>query len=388
MIDVRELAQSGIEALRGGDALTARARFEQIVAAGRADTSLWVALAVACQALGDGPAMLAAAEQALALDGRNVRALIVKGDYLAATGNPRAATTFYGAAVALAEREKELPPGTEQAVRHASAARQRITARIEAHLRERLAAVGYDATVASHRFSQSLDLLTGRKKLFLQQPRAYYFPELPQVQFYPRDAFPWLDAIERATDDICAELAEVMEEDKAFVPYIQSHADMPVRPGVALLDSPDWTAFFLCKDGEPVAKNAARCPKTLAALEHAPLARVTKRAPSILFSRLKPGAHIPAHTGYLNTRLICHLPLIVPAGCRFRVGNDEREWVRGKAWIFDDTIEHEAWNASAETRVVLIFDIWRPELTADERDLVSALLEAVDTFDGRRATWD
>ena len=65
----------------------------------------------------------------------------------------------------------------------------------------------------------------------------------------------------------------------------------------------------------------------------------------------------------LNTRLICHLPLIVPPGCGFRVGNETREWEEGKLLIFDDTIEHEAWNESDQDRVVLIFDIWRPELS-------------------------
>jgi len=82
---------------------------------------------------------------------------------------------------------------------------------------------------------------------------------------------------------------------------------------------------------------------------------------------LKAGAHIGAHTGMYNTRLLCHLPLIVPPGCRFRVGNEVREWEVGKLMIFDDTIEHEAWNDSAEDRVVLIFDIWRPELTEEEK---------------------
>ncbi|MGZ8999333.1 MAG: aspartyl/asparaginyl beta-hydroxylase domain-containing protein, partial [Allosphingosinicella sp.] len=84
--------------------------------------------------------------------------------------------------------------------------------------------------------------------------------------------------------------------------------------------------------------------------------------------------------GMLNARLICHLPLIVPEGCGFRVGNEIRHWEFGKALIFDDTIEHEAWNDSQEDRIVLIFDIWRPELSADERRAVTAMFEAVDSY--------
>ena len=107
-----------------------------------------------------------------------------------------------------------------------------------------------------------------------------------------------------------------------------------------------------------------------------------------MFSQLKAGAHIKPHTGFVNTRLIVHVPLIVPPGCKFRVGNEVREWERGKAWVFDDTIEHEAINTSNRTRVVLIFDIWRPELTEEERRLVAATLEAMDAYSPTVRAWD
>jgi aspartyl/asparaginyl beta-hydroxylase (cupin superfamily) len=96
-----------------------------------------------------------------------------------------------------------------------------------------------------------------------------------------------------------------------------------------------------------------------------------------LFSLLRPGTHIAPHHGLLNTRLICHIPLITPPGCRLRVGNEVREWEQGRALIFDDSIEHEAWNDSAETRVVLLFEIWRPEIEEDERRALTAMFEAI-----------
>jgi aspartyl/asparaginyl beta-hydroxylase (cupin superfamily) len=83
----------------------------------------------------------------------------------------------------------------------------------------------------------------------------------------------------------------------------------------------------------------------------------------------------------INARLICHLPLIVPPGCGFRVGNEVRAWEPGKLLIFDDTIEHEAWNDSGEDRILLIFDVWRPELTLEERRAVTAVFEAIDSYD-------
>jgi aspartyl/asparaginyl beta-hydroxylase (cupin superfamily) len=123
------------------------------------------------------------------------------------------------------------------------------------------------------------------------------------------------------------------------------------------------------------------------ALAGAPLTRVKGRSPAVLFSRLLPRTRIPPHTGFVNTRLICHLPLIVPPSCGLRVGNEVRSPVEGKAWLFDDTIEHEAWNDSAESRVILLFETWRPELSAQERNLVSAMFEAIDEHSGQKASW-
>ena len=99
-----------------------------------------------------------------------------------------------------------------------------------------------------------------------------------------------------------------------------------------------------------------------------------------MFSLLKPRTRIPPHTGVTNVRLVTHLPLIVPEGCSFRVGNETRPWIPGRAWVFDDTIEHEAWNDSDKLRVVLIFDIWHPDLTPPERTLVTALMAGINAF--------
>jgi aspartyl/asparaginyl beta-hydroxylase (cupin superfamily) len=84
--------------------------------------------------------------------------------------------------------------------------------------------------------------------------------------------------------------------------------------------------------------------------------------------------------GVNNARLVCHLPLVVPDGCWFRVGAETRFWREGEAFVFDDTIEHEAMNPSDRLRVVLIFDVWHPGLTELEQSAVSAVIatEVVD----------
>jgi aspartyl/asparaginyl beta-hydroxylase (cupin superfamily) len=95
-----------------------------------------------------------------------------------------------------------------------------------------------------------------------------------------------------------------------------------------------------------------------------------------MFSLLAPHTHIPPHTGVANVRLVSHLALIVPQGCGFRVGATTIEWKVGKAFVFDDTIEHEAWNDSDELRVVLIFDLWAPSLRPSERDAIARVISA------------
>lgn len=385
--EVRLQVQAALAALRGGRHAEARRLFEQVVAAGQADASVHLGLAYACLGAQDPAAALAATDRVLALDPRNLRALLLKADHLQRSGDLRAATGYYQAVVKVASSQGQLPADLAREVARAQSMCERHAAQFEASLRERLEPLGLEDAPAE-RFAQSLDILFGRRRIYVQEPRNYFFPGLPQVQFYPRAGFPWLDAVEAATDDIREELRAVMREDSAFAPYVQSVPGRPRPQGNAMLDNPDWGAFYLWKDGALVPENAARCPRTLAALEGAPLCRLPDRSPSILFSMLRPHTRIPPHNGLVNTRLICHLPLIVPPGCGFRVGNDTREWVEGKAWVFDDSIDHEAWNDSDRTRVILLFEIWRPELSERERALVQAMFSAIDEHSGHKPAWE
>ncbi len=382
--DPRLLVQQAIEGLRRGDPATARDRFQQVIATGVADASVWLGLALALRGVDDKPASLVAIDQALALEPRNLRARVMKADHFAEMGDTRAAASFYAAVVRAAPPPEQLSPELRGELARAQVMSQRYAGDYETFLRERLTGEGFDP---QSRFARSLDLMLGKKQIYLQQPKHFYFPELPQIQFYDRAMFPWLDAVEAATDAIRTELLEVMKDHKAFTPYLESRADRPSQDVHGMIDNPDWSAFYLWKNGEPVAGNLARCPNTMAALEGAPLGMIKGRTPSVLFSLLRPGAAIPPHHGFVNTRLICHLPLIVPEGCSFRVGNEIRPWREGQAWAFDDTIEHEAWNRSSETRVILLFDIWRPELTGAERAQVAAMFEAIDGYGGGGGEW-
>lgn len=383
-----QLAKAAADALRRGDPGTAQTLFERVTAERSADQSAWFGLALACRRLEDDSGQLNALEALLALDPGHVQALMMKADYFARTGDGRAAQAFYKSVVTLASAGPELPPELRAEVLRAKRECARYSLSYEGHLRSVLSNAGYDSKRSSPRFGRCLDLLLGKQQIYLQSPTAFYFPELPQRQFYERREFAWLPALERNTDIIRVELEGVLRDaGDSFLPYVQSDANRPRRDYGALLDNPDWSAFYLIRNGEVSTAAAARCPRTLEALVDAPLTDAPGRTPSVLFSLLRPKTRIPAHTGYTNARLICHLPLVVPSGCGLRVGSEIRHWTLGEAMIFDDSMEHEAWNDSDEARVVLLFDVWRPELTQEERKLVAATLAAVGSYDGKFAAW-
>ena len=331
-------------------------------------------------------AALARADALLATNPADLRGLLLKGDALAGLGDARSASTFYSSALRHAGGQSTLPPDLIVDLRRAQQAVQVQSNAFEAHLSDSLSGSGFDPATSSDRFTLSLDLMAGRKRLYQQEPRVYLFPGLPQVQFQPRETLPWLTAIEHAAPDICAELA-ALTEPGLFRPYVEPRADRPNSDASGMASNPEWSALFLWKDGAEQPDIARRCPRTLEALADVPLCCIEGRTPSILFSRLTPGARIPPHHGLINTRLICHLPLIAPPGNRLRVGNDVRAWREGEAWAFDDTVEHEACNDSGLDRTVLIFDVWKPELTDEERDLVAALFTAIDGYGAGGKAW-
>jgi aspartyl/asparaginyl beta-hydroxylase (cupin superfamily) len=231
------------------------------------------------------------------------------------------------------------------------------------------------------RFDACFEALVGKRGMFAPQPTFMLFPRLPAIEFLDREDFPWLDAFDAATDEIRAEaraaLAQALED---FVPYISKPAGSPVDQWQELNNSKRWSTFFLLKNGKRVEDHLARCPRTAALLEAAPLCAIPGHAPTAFFSVLAPKTRIPGHTGVTNTRFIVHLPLVVPPSCVFRVGAETRPWREGRAWVFDDTFEHEAWNGSDEPRIVLIFDVWNSFLTEAERDLVRVVTQGVQEY--------
>lgn len=216
-----------------------------------------------------------------------------------------------------------------------------------------------------------------------QRPKFLYFPDIPAQTYYAQERFPAHRKLEAATDAVRDELRHILNDEpstEALVPFYGAGVDTR-----QLLDSchdhdPAWDAFFFHRHGARYDANCRRCPTTDALLDSLDLVRIRDHAPEILFSVLRPGTRIRLHRGVTNTRLVTHLPLIVPPDCALRVGGETHHWQEGRCVTFDDTFEHEAWNHSDRTRVVLIIDSWNPDLTAIEQHAIHDLVVAIGGF--------
>jgi aspartyl/asparaginyl beta-hydroxylase (cupin superfamily) len=303
----------------------------------------------------------------------SVRWNVRKADWRARAGDDDLACYFYGRALHLAG-DRPLPQEEAAEVRRAELALAEAAARVRARREARLTQRGIAPQQWTPRMRASLELSADRRHC-TQDPTHHYYPGLPQIEFYDPGQFAWAPAVEAATAAIRKELNALLAEGSDELrPFTPNDVGLPMGVSKALPNNRDWSVITLCEQGWLTPDQVERCPITWQTLlRHAPVPRVAGWGPSVIFSMLRAGAHIGAHTGMYNSRLICHLPLIVPKGCRFRVGNEVRQWEEGNLLIFDDTIEHEAWNDSSEDRVVLIFDIWRPELSEQDKVELTAL---------------
>jgi aspartyl/asparaginyl beta-hydroxylase (cupin superfamily) len=374
MTSEREV-QADMAASRG-DVAAARRMLEQVTADLPQRAEAWLKLAAICRRQGDFEAALQAVSGALRIDPLGFLPLLLKASLLEAAGRIGEAGETYGHA--LAQRPETVQPALAAMVANAE---QRHAAHVAATA-DRLAAAAAPFQAAMDaaeraRLRRFHSNITRTTRPFHCEPTHFHYPGLREREFHDRNAFPWLVDLEAATADILADFHRVMASERAeLIPYIQYPEDQPVRQWAALNHSREWTAIHLLRNGERVDVNARHCPATMALLAGLDQPDIPGRGPNAMFSLLAPGAHIPPHYGVSNTRLVCHLGLVIPPGCWFRVGDERREWREGEAWVFDDTIEHEAANPTASLRVLLIIDIWHPDLTPAERAGVTATIQA------------
>ena len=368
--------------MQAGRVAEARLLLAQATALDCNNAALWLHLAATCRATADLPAALTALEQALRVDPRYFAALLMKATLIEREGRAREAAQAFGVALTQAPPDARLDATTLSVLQRGRELYGRYQRELRAHLDSTLLDTATASGAEAQRLAQFFDTTLGLKPRVQQNPSAYFYPGLPPIEFWPREPFPWLAELEAATPAIQAELAAVLESQQGFTPYVEYADGIPLDQWAALNHSLDWSAFQFYHYGKRYPENCARCPNTMQALAKLPQPAVEGRMPAAMFSVLKPHTRIPPHTGVANVRLVLHLPLIVPSDCGYRVGNVTRQWRVGEAFVFDDTIEHEAWNNSDQTRVVLIADIWHPHLSATERELIGKAMIEMDRFNG------
>ncbi len=378
------------QALLRGDSSGAVMMLERALVREAHNKDIWRTLGLARLASGQTETAADAFLRVVEIDPKAFRARLHLADIHERAGRVREATIqYFGAISAAQERglwlsDDTTPPNMRERVRQAMAF---VNVQRRAILMETLdalrAAHGPDALT---RVTRSLDIYLREVEPEYpdsrQCPTFLYFPDLPATTYYDRALFPWYAQLEGGAALIRAELEAVLAKDHGMVPFLGTNA--PERVGEFLkgnVDSPPaWDAFFFYRHGERFDANCARCPRTTQILDSLPIVRIREHAPEICFSVLTPGTHILPHRGVTNTRLVTHLPLIVPPGCAINVGGETREWREGECFTFDDTFEHEAWNRGTATRVVLLMDCWNPHLTEVEREALTLLIGAIGDF--------
>ncbi|MEO5972403.1 MAG: aspartyl/asparaginyl beta-hydroxylase domain-containing protein [Sphingomicrobium sp.] len=369
-------------AAAAGDLATAQALLKQAAAAAPADVQLHLKLAAVSKAAGQPRVALAAVHQALTQAPLDFVALVLRASLLEGLGDAGAGEAWSNA---LAQRpDGDLPGPLAAAVAKGEAVRDGWLAGREARMERGMAAAEARADPDQRwRIARFRSNVLRKTQSYHSRPTHFDYPGLTRREFHPREKYPWLGALEAATDTIADELAAVMRAERTeLVPYIQYPDHEPLDQWRALNQNRDWTAIHLWRNGSQVDANARHCPRTMALLEQFPQPAIPGAGPNAMFSLLAPNTAIPPHVGVSNARLVCHLPLIVPAGCWFRVGAETRHWRRGEAFVFDDTIEHEAMNPSGDLRVVFICDVWHPDLSGVEREAVAALIAAEAPAEG------
>jgi tetratricopeptide (TPR) repeat protein len=264
-----------------------------------------------------------------------------------------------------ATRDAELDAAASRARGALEAARgapQRIWARLDA-----LGALDDEATEAAPNGTREAasPVLPPRFAAYLaglrdnaEHPLLHFYPGLEPRPWHDPNRFPVVTDLERLAPQIA-------EEARSFdAASFQDEVENIGRTG-------RWSVLFLLEMGRRNEDNLARCPALRWLLDHH--RTLTSYAGSMYFSCLAPRSRVEAHLGPTNLRLRCHLALEVPDGCGIRVGGLTSSWKEGRCIVFDDSFSHEVWNQGDRRRLVLVLDLWHPDLGEDEVALLAGL---------------
>jgi aspartate beta-hydroxylase len=378
-------------ALSRGELAVAQRDLERAAHVNPVEPEIWKNLGIVHLAQHRGGDALDAFDRALGLEPMHFASRLHRGAALEQMGRVHEAATAYFGALSAAQshgkwrNDMTTPPGLRPAVKHAiqfvERERRKIFLDLLQPLRDK-----YGASSLT-RVEQGLAIYLEDRPANYPDPRQYckffYVPGLTATPYYPRELFPWHAELEKHTDTIREELRGVLEQPIGVEPFLGTNDNTLLKEQKLLAGTrgkAEWNSFFFHRHGEVFEQNARRCPRTTEVLDSLPLVHIRGHAPEVLFSILTPGSHILKHHGVTNTRLVTHLPLIIPEDCAISVGGVEHAWQEGRCVTFDDTFEHEAWNRSDKLRAVMILDSWHPDLSEAEREAIALLVGGIGDF--------
>ena len=346
---------------RAGDSITLlRRAIEQDPHLVEAHTDLGAAL----QSLGSHAEALACHDTALALAPDLTEAMRRRAHALQSLGrvaeamdcyeavlaqHPDDARSQLGLATALVQSDRE----DEAFVRYRNAASLDPT--LADHLSQALAAFAQRHKKTAEAGSRRLNRYIGAFLTNYANPRMGAYPGLTSARFHEPARLAGVSVLERNYDAIRAEIEGLAAN--VF------HAEAE-----GLMERGAWDVFLFNERGKKNMENSARCPVITRVIEGSNTVRTI--AGLLYVSKLGPGTRIKPHRGPTNLRLRCHLGIKIPDGdCGLTVGGETRRWQEGKCMVFDDLLEHEAWNHTSQPRIVLILDFWHPDLNSSRSDL-------------------
>ncbi|MEZ5498030.1 MAG: aspartyl/asparaginyl beta-hydroxylase domain-containing protein [Steroidobacteraceae bacterium] len=309
------------------------------------------------------------------------------GRLLTLKGQDTAAAVQYARALQDAQRRGQwrnrastpdgLAPFVEDAVRSVRETRQKAHAALLEPL------IARHGRAALGRVASCLAMYLGaeppRRADPRQDPSFLYFPDLPSLPYIDSATIPQVQALAEAAPRIRAELDQ-LRATGGTAERVFGSTELEAENLRGAGRAPQWDGHYFYRHGLRREAALEACPASAAAIDRLPLARIREHAPEVLFSVFSGGTHLLPHRGVSNLRIVGHLALIVPPECALRVADQTYRWREGEVVLFDDTYLHEAWNRSDSDRVVLIFDLWNPHLTASERDAMQTAIEAIGDF--------
>ncbi|VAW04542.1 hypothetical protein MNBD_ALPHA01-915 [hydrothermal vent metagenome] len=217
-----------------------------------------------------------------------------------------------------------------------------------------------------------------------QQPQLFYIPDLLARAWFDRSGLDWIKEIEPHFDAVKQEVLENLDLDADGMPYLSPDMPLSGEDWDKIVGKREWCSVHLYKQGKPNRDVIGKFPRLGKILKKLPLSIIDGNPSEVFISVLNPETRIPPHFGVSNNVLTVHFPLVVPEGCYLRAGEHTQMQKEGEILAFDDSYDHEAYNPSKDVRIVLIFEVWHPDLTEKEQRAITATFQSrSDWLDNR-----